>query len=134
MQIGSQGPMEEERPGKGCPSHALGPVGKVLRVQTCPAIRQAGQGWRTGMGARLLPGVYLASEWLQPPPNRTELSHMGRDIFCPVSPGGGREGAVMLLGGRGTFHSSWAREVLLTEAGDQVDLESLFLAGRRKRL
>lgn len=48
-----------------------------------------------------------------------------------MSPGGGRDGAVMFLGGKGTFHSSWAREVFVTEPGDHVNLESLFLATRR---
>lgn len=37
----------------------------------------------------------------------------------------------MVLGGRGTFHSSWAREVLATEPGDHVNLGSLFLATPR---
>lgn len=50
-----------------------------------------------------------------------------------MRPGGGRDGAVMFLGGRGTFHSSWAREVFVTEPGDHVDLGSLFLATHRER-
>lgn len=40
---------------------------------------------------------------------------------------------MMFLGGRGTFHSSWAREVFVTEPGDHVDLGSLFLATQRER-
>ena len=78
-----------------------------------------------------LPGVYLASEFPHPPPKRRELSQVDNGGFWPVSPGGGRDGAVMLLGGKGTFHSSWAREVLVTDPGDHVDLESLFLATKR---
>lgn len=78
-----------------------------------------------------LPGVYLASEFPHPPPKRRELSQVDNGGFWPVSPGGGRDGAVMLLGGKGTFHSSWAREVLVTDPGDHVDLESLFLATER---
>lgn len=53
-----------------------------------------------------LPGVYLASEFPHPPPKRRELSQVDKGGFWPVSPGGGRDGAVMLLGGKGTFHSS----------------------------
>lgn len=53
-----------------------------------------------------LPGVYLASEFPHPPPKRRELSQVDNGGFWPVSPGGGRDGAVMLLGGKGTFHSS----------------------------
>ena len=82
----------------------------------------------------VLPGVYLASEFPHPPPTRRgELSHEDKGGFWPVSPGGGRDGAVMFLGGRGTFHSSWAREVFVTEPGDHVNLESLFLATRRRK-
>lgn len=53
-----------------------------------------------------LPGVYRASELPHPPPRRRELSQVDNGGFWPVSPGGGRDGAVMLLGGKGTFHSS----------------------------
>lgn len=82
----------------------------------------------------ILPGVYLASEFPHPPPiRRGELSHADKGAFWPVNPGGGRDGAVMFLGGKGTFHSSWAREVLVTEPGDHVDLESLFLATQRRK-
>lgn len=82
----------------------------------------------------VLPGVYLASEFPHPPPTRRgELSHVDKGGFWPVSPGGGRDGAVMFLGGKGTFHSSWAREVFVTEPGDHVNLESLFLATQRKK-
>ena len=76
----------------------------------------------------LLPGVYLESE-PQPAMRRGALSH--EEGFCPVRPGGGREGADRPLWGRGTFHSSWASEELDTEPpGDHLD--SLFLAGEGK--
>lgn len=38
----------------------------------------------------------------------------------------------MLLGGRGTFHSSWAREVFAPGPGDHVSLGSLLLAAGRR--
>lgn len=81
------------------------------------------------LSPQLEPGVYLASALPHPPPTRRGAgSHADKGGFWPVSPGGGRDGAVMLLGGRGTFHSSWAREVFATGLGDHVSLGSLFLA------
>lgn len=77
------------------------------------------------------PGVHLASALAHPPTRRGDGSHADKGGFWPVSPGGGRDGAVMLLGGRGTFHSSWAREVFATGPGAHVSLGSLFLAAAR---
>lgn len=52
-----------------------------------------------------------------------------------VRPGGGRDGAVVLRGPCGTFHSSWEREAWLWEMGpgDQVDFmsDSLPLHGEK---
>lgn len=53
-----------------------------------------------------------------------------------VRPGGGREGAVLLLRGPwGTFHSSWDSEAWLWEMGpgDQVDFMSVSLPEVRRR-
>ena len=74
----------------------------------------------------------------QPPSLRDELSQAEEPElgFCPVRPGGGREGGATdrPLEGRGTFHSSWAREELDTEPppappGDHLDSPGL-AAGR----
>lgn len=79
----------------------------------------------------LSPGVNLDSEEPQPPslraePSQPEEAELG---FWLVRPGGGLEGAATDrdLGGRGTFHSSWAREEL--DTGDHFD--SLGLAAGR---
>lgn len=52
-----------------------------------------------------------------------------------VRPGGGLEGAATdrPLGGKGTFHSSWAREELDTEPPPGDHFESLGLAVGRKK-
>lgn len=85
---------------------------------------------------RLLPGVYLDSEEAHPPnlraePSQPEEAGLG---FWLVRPGGGLEGAATdsALGGRGTFHSSWAREELDTEPPPGDHFDSLGLAARRK--
>ena len=86
----------------------------------------------------VLPGVNLDSE-PQPPSRRDELSQAEEPElgFCPVRPGGGREGGATdrPLEGKGTFHSSWAREELDTEPppappGDHLDSPGL-AAGRK---
>lgn len=83
------------------------------------------------------PGVYLDSVGPQPPSLRAELSQAEETElgFCPVRPGGGLEGAATdrALGGRGTFHSSWAREELDTEPPPGDHLDSLGLAAREGR-
>jgi len=73
------------------------------------------------------PGVYLDSE--APHPEEAELG------FWLVRPGGGLEGAATAsaLGGRGTFHSSWAREELDTEPPPGDHFDSLGLAAGRER-
>lgn len=83
------------------------------------------------------PGVYLDSAEPQLPslpkaePSQPEEAELG---FWPVRPGGGLEGAATdsALGGRGTFHSSWAREELDTEPLPGDHLDSLGLAVRRE--
>lgn len=74
------------------------------------------------------PGVYLGSELPQAPSLSAPLPQE-EGCFCPVRPGGGRDGAETPLDDRGTFHSSWAKEELDTEPGDH--LESLLLAAWR---
>lgn len=86
----------------------------------------------------LLPGVYLDSVEPHPPslraePSQPEEAELG---FWLVRPGGGLEGAATdsALGGRGTFHSSWAREELDTEPPPGDHFDSLGLAaGREER-
>ncbi len=82
------------------------------------------------------PGVYLDSEEPHPPslraePSQPEEAGLG---FWLVRPGGGLEGAATdsALGGRGTFHSSWAREELDTEPPPGDHFDSLGLAARRE--
>lgn len=82
------------------------------------------------------PGVYLDSEEPQPPslraePSQPEEAELG---FWLVRPGGGLEGAATdrALGGRGTFHSSWAREELDAEPPPGDHFDSLGLAARRE--
>lgn len=83
----------------------------------------------------LSPGVYLDSEEPHPPnlrlePSQPEEAGLG---FWLVRPGGGLEGAATdsALLGRGTFHSSWAREELDTEPPPGDHFDSLDLAARR---
>lgn len=85
---------------------------------------------------KLSPGVYLDSEEPHPPNLRAEASQpeeagLG---FWLVRPGGGLEGAATdsALGGRGTFHRSWAREELDTEPPPGDHFDSLGLAARRE--
>lgn len=73
--------------------------------------------------------MYLGSE-LPQAPSLSEPLPQEEGCFCPVRPGGGRDGAETPLDDRGTFHSSWAKEELDTEPGDH--LESLFLAVVKK--
>lgn len=72
---------------------------------------------------QLEPGVYRGSVEPHPPSLRAEPSHPEEAelYFWLVRPGGGLEGAD--FGGRGTFHSSWAKEELDTEVppGDHLD-------------
>lgn len=82
------------------------------------------------------PGVYLDSEEPQPPsrsaePSQPEEAELG---FWLVRPGGGLEGAATdrAFGGRGTFHSSWAREELDAEPPPGDHFDSLGLAARRQ--
>ena len=83
----------------------------------------------------LSPGVYLDSEEPHPPSLRAEPSQpVEAELgFWLVRPGGGLEGAATdsALGGRGTFHSSWAREELDTEPPPGDHFDSLGLAARR---
>lgn len=83
-----------------------------------------------------LPGVYLDSEEPQPTslraePSQPEEAELG---FWLVRPGGGLEGAATdsALGGRGTFHSSWAREELDAEPPPGDHFDSLGLAAIRE--
>lgn len=75
------------------------------------------------LSPQLEPGVNLDSEEPQPPSLRAEPSQPEEAAlgFWLVRPGGGLEGAATdrALGGRGTFHSSWAREEL--DTGDHFD-------------
>lgn len=84
-----------------------------------------------------LPGVYLDSEEPQHPSLRAEPSQPEEEElgFWLVRPGGGLEGAATdrALGGRGTFHSSWAREELDAEPPPGDHFDSLGLAARRNR-
>lgn len=74
-----------------------------------------------------LPGVYRDSEEPHPPNLKAELSQPEEEelSFWLVRPGGGLVGAATdnAFGGRGTFHSSWAKEELDTEPplGDHFD-------------
>lgn len=79
--------------------------------------------------------MYLDSEGPQPPslraePSQPEEAELG---FWLVRPGGGLEGAATdsALGGRGTFHSSWAREELDAEPQPGDHFDSLGRAARR---
>lgn len=82
----------------------------------------------------LSPGVYLDSVEPHPPslraePSQPEEAGLG---FWLVRPGGGLEGAATdsALGGKGTFHSSWAREEFDTEPPPGDHFDSLGLAAR----
>lgn len=85
-----------------------------------------------------LPGVYRDSEEPHPPNLRAELSQAEEAelSFWLVRPGGGLVGAATdnAFGGRGTFHSSWAKEELDAEPplGDHFD--SLGLAVRQEEI
>lgn len=85
----------------------------------------------------LLPGVYLDSEEPQQPSLRAEPSQPEEEevVFWLVRPGGGLEGAATdrAFGGRGTFHSSWAREELDAEPPPGDHFDSLGLAAGEKR-
>lgn len=84
----------------------------------------------------LLPGVYLDSEEPQQPSLRAEPSQPEEEavVFWLVRPGGGLEGAATgrAFGGRGTFHSSWAREELDAEPPPGDHFDSLGLAAWEK--
>lgn len=81
------------------------------------------------------PGVYLDSEpqlpSLRAEASQPEEAELG---FWLVRPGGGLEGAATdsALGGRGTFHSSWAREELDAEPQPGDHFDSLGRAARRE--
>lgn len=85
----------------------------------------------------LLPGVYLDSEEPQQPSLRAEPSQPEEEavVFWLVRPGGGLEGAATgrAFGGRGTFHSSWAREELDAEPPPGDHFDSLGLAAGEKK-
>lgn len=82
------------------------------------------------------PGVYLDSEGAHPPNLRAEPSQLEEAGlgFWLVRPGGGLEGAATdsVLEGRGTFHSSWAREELDTEPPPGDHFDSLGLAAKKE--
>lgn len=100
------------------------------------------QGWRKCKDIfwHVLPGVYLDSGELQPP-NLSEEGSQPVEAglgFWLVRPGGGLEGAATdsAFGGRGTFHSSWAREELDTgpPPGDHFDSLGLAAGGDENNL
>lgn len=76
----------------------------------------------------ILFGVYLVLEFFYFLfIRRGELFYVDKGGFWLVSFGGGRDGVVMFLGGKGIFYSLWVREVFVIELGDYVNLELLFL-------
>lgn len=78
--------------------------------------------------------MYRDSEEPHPPNLRAELSQPEELSFWLVRPGGGLVGAATdnALGGRGTFHSSWAKEELDAELplGDHFDSLGLAVCGK----
>lgn len=81
--------------------------------------------------------MYLDSVEPQQPSLRAEPSQPEEEavVFWLVRPGGGLEGAATgrAFGGRGTFHSSWAREELDAEPPPGDHFDSLGLAAGAKR-
>lgn len=84
--------------------------------------------------------MYLDSVEPQQPSLRAEPSQPEEEavVFWLVRPGGGLEGAATgrAFGGRGTFHSSWAREELDAEPppGDHFDSLGLAAGAKRRRI
>ncbi|TNN71020.1 hypothetical protein EYF80_018836 [Liparis tanakae] len=75
--------------------------------------------------------VRVSRPWARP----SELPPQVEEGLLLVRPGGGREGAALLRGPWGTFHSSWDKEDCPWEMGpgDQVDFMSDSLPSRGER-